>query len=475
MRMIRARHAVVAALVLVLAGCKSGGTAGSSWWSANPFKSSPATPANPTNPYPPRPSQLYANSATSSPSSGISATNPASSPSSAGGTGNRSLASSPVGNTRPGSAATGSTSPGAASAGTGLSASTPPLGTGGNNYPATRASYNAPGMGSRSGPLESPGTLGSASGMGSSTATDAITPQRGYYSVSPSTAAAGSGPGTGSGSYTGFGRSQAATSGNTPFGSPSAAGPRFDTPSSRYGNSGVKDPFSAPTDRPGSSPASGTQGFYPITASGPSQAGRGTGSTYGSSSPTHSGPSGTSAWNPPNDTRSQGFQAPSSAGGWDRSSSGPASGMDRGSASPFGPARSDNRLGSATYPGSASEYRPGSTGYQPPASDYRPGQTGYTPPAPGTGYAPAGPSYGPGSPRNAAGPRYPSTSPADGGLVPEDAPYRPGSVTEYPARSPAPATSGSPASVANPWVTPSPYGTGNLGGSYSTGSGATLR
>lgn len=473
MRMIRARHAVVAILMLVLAGCKSGGTPGSSWWSANPFKSAPATP---TNPYPPKPSQLYANSATSSPSSGISTGSLANSPSSATATGNRSLASSAPGNTRPGSTSTSVPSPGTVSAGSGFPGSTGSAGTGAASYPGTRASYTSPGMGTGSGPLESSGSTGGSRSVGSSTVTDAITSQRGYYSVSPSAAGPGSGPSGGSTSFGGSGSSQTSMPAHSPFSSPNGA-PRFDTPSARYGNSGVKDPFGAPADRSNTSSAQSPQGFYPVTSGGPSQSGRAAATPYGSSTPNSSNGSGSSGWNYGSSTPASGVRRGSSTGAFDRPYAAPRSENDRGSRDPFGPPRSDDRPAPATYPLSGSEYRPGSTGYQPPASDYRPGETGYIPPSPGTrsSWPQPSSSNGSGSLGSNQPPRYPSTSASDGGIMPEDTPYRPGSVTEYQPRSSASPAGGSPASVSNPWATPSSYSTGNPTSGFSTGSGGMLR
>lgn len=479
MRTIGARHVVVATLLLVLAGCKSGGTAGSSWWNANPFKSSAATPTNPGNPYPPKPSQLYANSATSAPTSGISAGSPTSSSSLSSSTGSRSPASSVSGGARSGSTASGSPAPRMASAGSTFAGTTSSAGTGESSYPATRASYTAAGPGTRSGPLQSPTGSSGTGAMGSSVATDAISPQRGYYSAAPNTVTAGGGPATGSGNYA-SGKGGPSPSGDTPFRSPSVNGPRFDTPSNRYGNSGVKDPFLSPSDRSGSPATGPTQGFYPVTSNGAPQAGRGTGTGYGPSA-VGNGPTGASGWSYPNDPRASGFRSAGPAGGVDRSYSAPPSaspaGMDRGSPVQFGPGRSDDRPTSPAYPSSGSEYRPGSTGYQPPASEYRPGQTGYTPPAPGTGYSAPHSGAGWGSGTASAGTpfRYPATTSSGSGMPPEDAPYRPGSVTEYPPRSPAPTGAGSPASVSNPWVTPNSYGNSTTSGSFSTGSGGTLR
>lgn len=479
MRTIGARHVVVATLLLVLAGCKSGGTAGSSWWNANPFKSSATTPTNPGNPYPPKPSQLYANSATSAPTSGISAGSPTSSSSLSSTTGSRSPASSVSGSARSGSTASGSPSPGTASAGTTFAGTMGSASTGESSYPATRASYTAAGSGTRSGPLQSPSSSAGAGAMGSSVATDAIGPQRGYYSASPNTLTVGGGAATGSGNYAPR-PGGPSPSADTPFRSPSANGPRFDTPSNRYGNSGVKDPFLSPSDRSGSSATGTTQGFYPVTSSGAPQAGQGTGTGYGPSA-AGSGPTGASGWNYPNDPRASSFQGARSAGGFDHSYSAPpsasAAGMDRASPLQFGPARSDDRPTSPAYPNSGSEYRPGSTGYQPPASEYRPGHTGYTPPSPGTGYSSphSGAPLGSGSASAGAPFRYPATTSSGSGMPPEDAPYRPGSVTEYPPRSPAPPGAGSPASVSNPWVTPNSYGNGSTTGSFSTGWGGTLR
>lgn len=117
----------------------------------------------------------------------------------------------------------------------------------------------------------------------------------------------------------------------------------------------------------------------------------------------------------------------------------------------------------AGYASPTSEYRPGATGYNPPASDYRPDSTRYQPP-----------SY----PSPASSPfrsLNPSAQSANH-VMPEDVPYRPGSVTGYPQR--ATNVAGSSSGTTNPFnrlpssrsetgVTPT---TG-----YSTGSGSYLR
>ena len=466
MRMIRARHVMVASVLLVLAGCKSGGTAGSSWWNSSPFKSTTATPTSPTNPYPPKPSQLYANSATSSPSSGISGggttnSSASGSPSVGSSTGNRSL-SSVTGNTR--SSSTFSTSPSQtiASAGARGSGTTSSAGSSGASYPATRASYTAPGAGTPA--RESTATSAAAGPMGSSTATDVVAPQRGYYSIPSGAAATNNSQNTGAGTYSGLGPSGSPARSETPFRSPSTATPRFDTPSNRYGNSGVKDPFVSPSQHSAGPTPGGTQGFYPLTPGSTSQGGRSGGTSYGPPNGSNIAPSAPSGWNYPGDPQ---FSAPDGAGHPGAAIgpySAPSATADRVSAPNYGSAPADARSASTGLPNPGTEYRPGSTGYQPPASDYRPGQTGYTPPSPGTGYAwpQTGSSYGSPSANGAPPFRYPSASPSGGGITPEDAPYRPGSVTEYPSRASSQPAGSTPATVSNPWVTPNSSGNSGL-------------
>ncbi len=476
MRMIGAREMVVGALFVVLAGCKSGGTAGSSWWNANPFKSAASTPTNPSNPYPPKPSQLYANSATSSPSSGISAGgSPGSTGSTPSAAPSRGLASSVSGGTRPGSTSATSPSLGTASTGTRSSGSMASTGSGVASYPGTRASYTAPGSSStRPGSLESAGTSSGRRPMGTSTATDAFGPQRGLYTAPASSGGAGSNFTAGPNASSAFGRSEPALGAEGPLRSSGQAAPGFGTPSGGYGHSGVKDPFVSPSARPDTRSAAGAQGFYPITPGPSAQSERAGGTARGWPSTGSTGPAAPAGgWNYPSSAGAGSHEGTNRSVGPDRPYSGSASGP--GSDSMYGPPRSDSRPGPAPYSNAGSEYRPGSTGYRPPASDYRPGQTGYAPPSAGSGYLSprSGSAYGT-APAGSTEPyRYPSTSSSN--LTPEDAPYRPGSVTEYQPRAAAPGTSGPPASVSNPWVSPNPYGHSAPGGNFSTGPAGTLR